>query len=496
MPKMLPFRMIARALVGALVFGSVIYLLAAVVSQGEFSELETFSAITPNLTEIPNIEDHALKSYASSRLSEMLATSDFVEFARRLRFFGEIFDSYEMTYPEHVAKYSAALAERNGAIEKLALLGKEPIPEELQRAATREIFPYPASSVLWDLEREIFPWAHHRFSSLLEMKASFSGRGIVIPTGSHHLRFAIHLIKHIRLLKCSLPIIVAYSGDGDLKKEEIDYLRHMGVGTMDVAEIFNTASLSLHGWEIKPFALLAAPFEEVILADADIVFLQNPAVMLDDLDYQKHGAIIFHDRTLFAGDQGKTDWLNRNLPHPLSRRVLESRMYLKKSAHEQESGVVVWNKKTRLLGLLAACKMNVKAERDEVTYKVFYGDKESFWLGLEMAAQSYTHLQPVPGVIGDSRYDRKKDQLVACGRILQFDRQAWPLWFNGAIVLDKRSRAGSLKIMNFTHFAREGSWDFGTSCLDVDVTPINGTLKAMIDEIAALWIPNLDYTKI
>ena len=75
---------------------------------------------------------------------------------------------------------------------------------------------------------------------------------------------------------------------------------------------------------------------------------------------------------------------------------------------------------------------------------------------------------------------------MACGRILHFDRAGSPLWFNGAIVRNKYENAGSNPVMNFTHYAKEGTWDFINSCLDRDVTPINTILKGTIDHIATL----------
>ena len=110
-----------------------------------------------------------------------------------------------------------------------------------------------------------------------------------------------------------------------------------------------------------------------------------------------------------------------------------------------------------------------------------------------MAGQSWSQLHPTPGVIGDAYYCKKREKLVARGRILHFDRQGWPFWLNGAIVTNKRNDTGSMTIMNFTHYAREGKWEFSDSSLDKDVTPINSTLMATIDEIAALYVPKIDY---
>ena len=347
-------------------------------------------------------EFEAIHSYGVRQLHQPLTILEFREFAQRLRLYDKLLAVYSRDHPTHPQLYSQTLRNKMEAMKALneLRLHRQIIPDDLLIRAYQPIDPYPASSLLWDLEVELFPWAHYKFHSIFEMRQSFHGRGLIIPTGSHHLRFAIHLIKQVRWLGCSLPILIAYAGDKDLKPKEVEYLRRLNVQLLDVTRIFDTAKLELTGWQIKPFALLAAPFEEVIIADADTVFLQNPALLLEDEGYREHGVLLFHDRTLFAGDKGKVHWLHTHLPHPLSERARATRMYRQLSAHELESGVLVWHKGQRLAGLLAVCKMNAKEERDRITYKTFYGDKESFWIGLEMAAQSWTELQPTPGVIG------------------------------------------------------------------------------------------------
>lgn len=67
----------------------------------------------------------------------------------------------------------------------------------------------------------------------------------------------------------------------------------------------------------------------------------------------------------------------------MSSFVEKTRWWSYRSAHEQESGVVVINKKRSLLGLLATCKMNDKRERDQVTYKHIHGDKEVSKMGIQ-----------------------------------------------------------------------------------------------------------------
>lgn len=454
--------------------------------QGVSSNVYFFKSST-EMDFLRETERDAAAFYASSKIQKNVQPEDFLEFGHRLRLFSKIFNVY-------VSLHSSK--DREGSINSVDSV-KENTKDDskmlLERGGIRTV-PYPESPTLWEMEKQLFPWAHYKFSSLLGLRDSFRGKGIVIPTGSYHLRFAIHLTRQIRLLGCSLPVMVVYSGKSDLKPEEISYLEKLGVETMDLSTMVDSEELQLAGWQIKPYALLLAPFEEVILADADVVFLQNPSLLLEDPEYLKSGALIYPDRTIASSDSGRSEWLEVNLPHPLSEKVLNSRMYKKTSFYEQESGVLVWNKRKNFIGLLAACKMNAKKEREKVTYKQFHGDKESFWIGLEMAEQSYTMMQPTPGVIGSLEYEKGERKELVCGTILHFDRGGWPLWFNGAIVQDKNVEE-KLFVRNFTHYAKEGSWHHGVACLDKDVTPLSEVLKERIAMLGLAWTAKIDYKK-
>lgn len=376
---------------------------------------------------------------------------------------------------------------------------------------------YDGMEILGEMEMNMFPWAQHYYSTLLQMKRSFNGAGIVIPTGSTHFKMAVFLVKTIRKLGCTLPISIAHGGNNDLKPQELFYLYQLRVNHLDVSQYVDVKMLQLKGWQIKPFALLVAPYSEVILMDADVVLMKNPEDLLRDPGYLEHHAIFFRDRTLFDKDWKKTLWLDENLPLPLSDAVKETRMYRQISGHEQESGIVVMNKKERMFSLMAACKLNGKIERDRVIYKEFYGDKETFWIGVEMAGESYSTLWPRAGVIGSTfdlnmaRYDKQLQEAkrekkkypkkpkrkggpgVACGRIAHFDRSGEPLWFNGGIVLDKGDDEKRNYLNTFTHYAHEGTWEFNIGCIiDAEPLPLPTNTTKVLKEMGQLWRPKIN----
>src|SRR5688572_15296603 len=129
-------------------------------------------------------------------------------------------------------------------------------------------------------------------------------RGLVIPTGKTTMRHAAHLIRSLQdVLDTQLRILIVYAGDQDFPPEDRDKMqsRFMNVEFMDILTVVDDSTLQLGdgGWAIKAFAALYAPFEEVILADADCVFVQPPELLYDDPLYIDSGALLFHDRLLW-----------------------------------------------------------------------------------------------------------------------------------------------------------------------------------------------------
>ncbi|KAG0218758.1 hypothetical protein BGX33_006134 [Mortierella sp. NVP41] len=194
----------------------------------------------------------------------------------------------------------------------------------------------------------------------------------------------------IRRLQPELLIQLFHMGAGDLSEEKQRYVREMAtnIEVVDITQLLDNDYMKLGGWSIKAFSMLASRFEEVILVDSDAYFLQAT------------GGLFFYDRTLFLDWRSGPNWLHSMMPI-MSSLPTQIRTFKGTSTHEQESGVVVINKKTRLNGLLAICKMNLKYERDLWSYKIFYGDKETFWDGMEMAQEPYTFMRTYGGVIGD-----------------------------------------------------------------------------------------------
>ncbi|KAG0207026.1 hypothetical protein BGX28_001626 [Mortierella sp. GBA30] len=366
----------------------------------------------------------------NERLDDTPEKIDFAELSRAEKLYKSLWNYVYPIYQE--------LAGQNWEREKILF----------EMAKTR-----PEIDYFLRLEKRLFPWLHYGRRSSFSLLRSYKGRGLVFCAGNGQFEFVVTAIQAIRRrLKSSLPIQVFHMGESDLSKERQIYLRDMttDVEIVDVTRILDNDYMQLGGWAIKPFAMLASSFEEVMFVDADAYFLQDPVVLFEDPGYLATGSLFFYDRTLFPGITRSSDWLKSVTPM-LSSFVPTSRTFRLVSAHEQESGVVLINKRERFLGMLATCKMNGKWERDLVSYKVFHGDKETFWTGFEMIQEPYAFMRNYGGVIGELRPD---DHRSVCGAQLHEDYRGRPLWWNGGLYRNKNE--GITRYLQFDYWMSGG----------------------------------------
>lgn len=330
------------------------------------------------------------------------------------------------------------------------------------------------------LQDHLYSWALKKHKSLQELYGSYGGKGIVMSLGSKYVKLAVHAIKAFRKLGCQLPFQIFYNGQEDLDQKSIDYLKTLkDVIVSDINDYFDVIQLNIHGWDLKPFAMLASSFAEVLLIDADAVFVQNPLVLFEDPGYLETGTLFFHDRTMGGyTNENITFWMDTFLPQPLSEKLRSSRLYTRVTNYEQESGVVLINKKERFMGMLATCRMNCPEEKN-VLHRYTHGDKESFYLGMEMAQEPYYFVPVLSGSIGKLRWSKEKKEYRICGKLAHFDRHQRLLWFNDGIVADKGAEKSDPS--DYEYFGIEGKWD--GLCLIGTFVSISGKIKANLLQV-------------
>jgi len=329
--------------------------------------------------------------------------------------------------------------------------------------------------ILSMLHKSLYSWVYkNKFSSLNQLILSSKGKGIVICTGNDHFNYARSTIDVLRnVLNCSLPIEVFYSGDYDLSYENRQILqKYSNIYLSDILEYFDNFIINVKGWAIKPFAILASRFEEVILMDADVVFVRNPKELFNEQGYIETGTLFYKDRTLTKGRHYGLKWLKLWMKDPLPET--KKLRYLKnKTIHEMESGVVLIHKIKALLGLLNTCKLNEYEIRTKVVYDYVYGDKETYWIGFDMARQHYYMNSEPPSVLGEIEKVGESEispLKMICGHI-SHTKNGRLLFWNGHIIKDKTHKIDRYKIIKFEAFLIENNeFDYsnGVKCVELN----------------------------
>ncbi|TMW56176.1 hypothetical protein Poli38472_008824 [Pythium oligandrum] len=268
---------------------------------------------------------------------------------------------------------------------------------------------------------------------------------------------------------------------------------------------------SFQNYWIKPLAMYHTRLTDVILLDADVVLLQDPAEMRALSGYNRTGTTFFHDRIRFMrkffnkqskeGKQMLREILETfnyqlfGLEGPQNSEYLnQSFAYREETGHEMDSSMVFMDKLRagKAVQVLKHLILNTRFR-----YNFSWGDKEAFWLAYELAHQDY-FFSPWGLSLVDSvpNADMHEHPESLCGSMAHFipteNEQDPPelLYVNGKALLepypggvDKALESGRSRMFNVfpTHVTpryRHSSFDLSTrktfECLDdLGSTPID-----------------------
>jgi hypothetical protein len=314
---------------------------------------------------------------------------------------------------------------------------------------------------------------------LADLRKSYKkgSRGIVIPVGGgeQSIRFASHLIISLRtVLGSKLPIQIAYAGDEDLPEKSRKIIQALkgasNIEFLDVWSVFDDFTLKLKdgGWAIKVFALLASKFEKTILLDADAVFMQKPEQLFNQKPYIDKGAYLFHDRLLWQhAFRPRHEWWIDQIKEP-SAEMEKSRVWMEDYAEECDSGVVVVDKSRIpiLVGLLHVAWQNTYDVREETTYRMGHGDKESWWMGLEVSGSTYEFEAHYGSMIGWGDSPAVKNVTQVCSFVIaHVDTKDRLLWYNGGLLMNKLEDPNKYKVPSY--WMMDGEWHKGRKKSDM-----------------------------
>ncbi|ORY18882.1 hypothetical protein LY90DRAFT_435416, partial [Neocallimastix californiae] len=327
------------------------------------------------------------------------------------------------------------------------------------------------------IHQALYPWLYNfRFQSIADLVKSSHGRGIVICVGNSYFKLVRSTIDTFRnVLHTDLPIEIFYIGDEDLSEDNRKILKeYKDVYIEDITTYFDNEKVNIGGWAVKPFAILASRFEEVILIDADVIYLHEPALLFDDPGYKQTGTLFFQDRTISPGPHPGSKWLKSWMIDPLPE-TRNLRFWKEETIHEMESSTVVIHKIRNILGLLTVCKLNEKVMRNDVVYKYVYGDKETFWMGFDMAREHY-HVNPIPcSYIGNREKDDEGKKF--CGHIGHSLSNGKFMFWNGHLIKDKNKSSfnDERSLIHFDSYYIDdniGEWNSDLTCLKMDKKPV------------------------
>ena len=275
-------------------------------------------------------------------------------------------------------------------------------------------------------------WASIFVAALLCLSAT---DGIIVAVCDKYMEDFYPALAWLRLVqKCTLPIEVWHAGDELSLQAKQDLLRFGNLTFCDIAKQREKDPQEFRGYQIKPYILQETKFDRVILMDADIYLFLDPADLFELSQFRETGAFFFRDT-----DNKRYVSPNSRHPRMYPYHVYESRKkllqeyiqhpspYLPKEwlyfwtgpdptdehpqpAEFMESGLVVIDKQRHVRGIQEIVKINEDWRR---VYQILLGDKDTFWIGLEIAKEPYSVNQKIPyRLYGGRKFARETNKKI------------------------------------------------------------------------------------
>ena len=251
------------------------------------------------------------------------------------------------------------------------------------------------------------------------------GRGIVMCAGGPYLPEAYASLMWLREVGCALPVEIVHAGPKEIPLATLKrFKRDVGhVVFVDATKIrLGRRPTNLRGYEIKAFALLASSFEEILMLDSDCSALRDPEFLFHDPNYLAHGNIFWPDY-----------WVNAHLMHKCLGANFGTTTFA--PGFETESGQILVNKNRCLEALVYAWLLNANSE---LFYHLYYGDKDLYRVGFNMARARFFQVRHIPGILG---YEMKGGRIAGDSMVQKAPRTGAPLFVHRTM----RKRIGNVE---------------------------------------------------
>jgi ADP-heptose:LPS heptosyltransferase len=225
----------------------------------------------------------------------------------------------------------------------------------------------------------------------------FEGRGIVICGGGPKYMPNLWVcINMLRRLGCRSDVQVWHLGWREMDGRMKALLARLGVECVDAFKVRKMfPARTLHGWAVKPYAMLHSRFREVLLLDADNVPVVNPEFLFDAPEYKSTGAVFWPDVPIPRTGKATAIWRSCGLRQP--------------DEPEFETGQLLLDKERCWAALSLTMWFN---ENSDFYYRHLHGDKETFHLAFRKLKQPYflvnTPVRELEGTFCQHDFDRRR----------------------------------------------------------------------------------------
>jgi len=223
----------------------------------------------------------------------------------------------------------------------------------------------------------------------------YQGRGVVLAGGGDRFFPSLYIaIRALRHHGCRLPIQVWYLGrNREMPAKKKAFLAPYGVECVDADKIRRRHPVRrLDGWELKVFATLHCPFEELLFLDADCYPCRNPEFLFELEDYRARGAIFWPDMVTI---DPRLRWPAFGVPR--LRRL-----------GSVESGQFVINKRLSWQPLNLAWFYN---DHSDYYYRYGYGDKHTFEVAWARCGRPFVMWESKSHFVGAAYLHKGPDEL-------------------------------------------------------------------------------------
>jgi len=207
-------------------------------------------------------------------------------------------------------------------------------------------------------------------------------RGITMTAGGETYFLNAYLnIRILRMKGCKMPVSWFYLGD-EMRDDWIRAAEEIeGVKTFDLGGSGDHCK-GRGGWQSKIEAVIRSPFDEVLLLDSDSFPVRDPAYLFDHCFYREVGAVLWPD--IWHWQPDRLEFLNKKYGISLE------------GTRQIESGQAMLDKTRCMAALEAVRKLNQDSQE---TYKVLYGDKDTFLVGFLQAKVPFRIVPTLPGCL-------------------------------------------------------------------------------------------------